>query len=113
MDQSYTELKQITDRVYGELAQGRRVRYRDEVVVLFERNGIRLRQRDGTLHDVTISIPTSVPDAIVVGLRYIKSDGTKTEDLFLFQQGNHIVTGYRGRLERRVREYAGTHKLDR
>lgn len=113
MDRSYLELKEITDRVYEELAQGIHISWKDEVIDLLERYGIRLRQKDGTLHQVNISIPTSVDNAIIIGLRYIKNNGSKIEDLFLFEQGKNIVTGYKGMLERIVMEYAGTHKLDR
>lgn len=113
MDQSYTELKEITDRVYEGQAEGKQINFAKDVVNLLGRYGIRLRQKDGILHQVNISIPTSVANAIVVGLRYSKSNGSKTEDLFLFQQGTSIVSGYKGRLEGIIREYSGTHKLNR
>ena len=99
--QSYFELKQITDKVYNEISQNRpQPYYAEEVVNLLARYKIILRQKDGVLHQVNISIPTSVSNAIVVGLRYIKNDGSKTEDLFLFQSNQPIITGYKGRLEK-------------
>lgn len=113
MDQSYKELKEITDRVYEANAQGRKVEWKEDVINLLAKYGIKLRQKDGILHQVNISIPRSVSNGIVVGLRYLKNDSTKTEDLFLFQEGQPIITGYKGKLERRLREYVDTHKLDR
>ena len=113
MDQSYTELKTITDRVYQSKRQGREMEWVGDVISLLSKYNIRLRQKDGALHQVTISYPTSVDSAIVVGLRYVKNDKSKTEDLFLFQQNKLIVMGYKGRLERKLHEYVGSHKLDR
>lgn len=113
MDQSYVELKKITDRVYETLAQDQQIDFTTDVTNLLGRYGINLRQRDDILHQVNISIPTSVNNAVVVGLRYIKKDGSKTEDLFLFQQNQSIIKGYKGRLEKIIKEYSGTHKLVR
>jgi hypothetical protein len=53
----------------------------------------------------------------VVGLRYIKMDGTYTEDHFVCSKNQasnlepvEIERYYKGKLERKFQEYKGTHK---
>lgn len=113
MDTSFTELKQITDEVYRKLEKtGKIIPYGSRVVALLNKYDIKLRQKDGKLAQINISIPKTV-QGIVVGLRYTKNDNTKTEDLFLFQEGQTIVAGYKGNLEKTLQEYKGSHKLQR
>lgn len=110
MDTSFEELKAITDAIYsGNIP----VDFHYQIIALLDRHGIGIRQDDGIDPKVTISHPTSQPGSMVVGLRYTKEDGSKTEDLFLFQPNQPIRPHYRGRLERIFPEYAGSHKLDR
>jgi hypothetical protein len=110
MDTSFEELKAITDAIYsGNIPAD----FHDQIIALLDSHGIGIRQDDGTDPKVTISHPTSLPGSMVVGLRYTKEDGSKTEDLFLFQPNQPIQPHYRGRLERIFPEYAGSHKLDR
>jgi len=49
---------------------------------------------------------------LVIGLRYIKKDGSFTEDLFEFQslKPNDISKYYKGKYENKRTEYRGTHK---
>lgn len=113
-DQPYQDLKRITDMVYAELARTvKLIAYGNNIKAIFLKYGISLRQKDGKLTQINISVPVSKKSAIVVGLRYIKKDGTKTEDLFLFEKGKKIVTGYKGLLEKLLPEYKNTHKLQR
>lgn len=79
-------------------------------VDLLKKYKIKLRKKDGKLHEVTFSIPKSKKNSIVLGFRYEKKDGSFSEDLFLFQEGKEIVQGYRGKLEKILPEYKGTHK---
>jgi hypothetical protein len=109
----FQELKQITDNVYLHLDRtGTIIPYGNAIKDLLLKHEIKLRNKDGKLNQINISIPKSKKKAIVVGLRYIKNDGSKTEDLFLFEEGKDIVAGYKGRLEKILPEYKGSHKLD-
>lgn len=104
--ESYPELKSITDAIYS----GKRIKFAKNVVEILSKHGIRLRQKDGKLHSVNISIPKSKTNTILVGLRYIKKDRTYTEDHFLFEQGRSITPFYKGKVEKTLLEYKGTHK---
>ena len=114
-DSSFTELKNITDRQYLELEQtGHTTQdFHNQIIDLLANHGIKIRQDDGTHPIITVSHPTSLKGSIVVGLRYTKRDGTKTEDLFLFQPGQNIQPYYKGKLENILTEYRGSHKLQR
>jgi hypothetical protein len=87
-----------------------------KIIPLLEKHGIRLRQKDGSLKQITLSIPTTKENAFVVGLRYIKNDGTFTEDHFLCEskgfvlKGEEIVHHPKRKLEDELQEYRGTHK---
>lgn len=88
-----------------------------DILDLLSRHGIKVRQDDGDLKQITVSIPTSIDNAFVIGLRYVKADGTRTEDHFLCQEDAdkngvpiEIEPQYKGRLEFRLPEYRGTHK---
>lgn len=82
------------------------------LIALLHNKGIQLRQDDGELKQLTVSRPTSVASAFVIGLRYQKRDGTPTEDLFSIERGRSIEHHYRGDLERKWPEYRGTHKQE-
>lgn len=110
MNDSFEKLKAITDKIYSGNPPSD---FHEKIVNLLAEYGIKLRQDDGSNPKITISHPTSLPGSMVVGLRYIKKKGTKTEDLFVFQQGQSIKAHYKGRLEKLFPEYAGSHKLDR
>ena len=110
MDTSFEKLKTITDQVYARQIPAD---FHEQIIELLARHGIRIRQDDGSDPKVTISHPTSQPGSMVVGLRYTKDDGSKTEDLFLFYPGHAIQAYYKGRLQRIFPEYDGSHKLDR
>ncbi|MDP2693105.1 MAG: hypothetical protein Q8O88_05710 [bacterium] len=112
MDTSFEELKVITDQVYS-IHSMNRIKFHQEIVDLLSRHGINLRNKNGSNPIVTISHPTSLPGSMVVGLRYTKLDGTKTEDHFLFQANVKIEKCYGKRLERLFHEYSGAHKLQR
>ena len=109
MENSYEELKLITDKYYTDwIVPGVNVfiellrKYRIETC----------KRKDGILYEVNFSIPKSVKDGIVVGFRYKKKDNSFSEDLFLFQKNKKIIKGYRGSLENSILvEYSETHKL--
>lgn len=106
MNEPYEELKAITDQYYTDWQMPKIGIFVD----LLNKYGINLRDKDGVLHEITFSVPKSINNALVLGVRYQKKDGTFSEDLFLFQKGNDVQRGYKGKLERTVPEYRGTHK---
>jgi hypothetical protein len=80
---------------------------------LLLQHDIRLRQDDGELVEINVSLPMSSESALVLGLRYQKRDETYTEDHFMFTQeaDGVVVTPYYGRaLARVLPEYRDTHK---
>lgn len=114
MDKSYSDLKRIADRAYEKLErEGHPGPFASRVLALLGKYDIKPRQKDGNLSQLNISIPSSVKNGVVVGLRYTKQNGTKTEDLFLFRADSPIAKGYKGNLEKILREYKETHKLQR
>ena len=64
-----------------------------------------------------LSKPTTIGNAFVIGLRYMKRDGTYTEDHFSCLKDREASLGtleiqphYRGQIEFNLPEYRGTHK---
>ena len=106
MENSYKEFKTITDKYYTDWQMPNICFF----VELLDRYGIKLRKNDGNLHEATFSVPKSINDALVLGIRYQKKDGTFSEDLFLFRKGKPIQKGYKGELEKIIPEYEETHK---
>ncbi len=106
MSDTYADVEAIWNRHIS----GDQSKTKDDVVALLARQGVRLRQDDGELRQVTVSKPTSVANAFVIGLRYHKNDGSQSEDLVLVEKGRPIEPHYRGSLERKLPEYQGTHK---
>lgn len=80
------------------------------VLDLLKDHRIRTRQDDGELRQITLSKPISVNSGFVIGLRYVKTDGTQTEDLFRVEDGQTIQSHYKGSLQKQWPEYGGTHK---
>lgn len=103
---SYFELKDYTDSVYA----GKNVFSGESVLNILLKYGIHIRNKDGILHRVNVSIPKSKRNNIVVGLRYRKNNGTHTEDHFLFEEEKPIQKYYKGKIEKVLFEYEGTHK---
>jgi hypothetical protein len=106
MNNPYEEFKRITDKYYTNWQMPDIGVFID----LLDQYGIKLRQKDGELHEATFSVPKSRKDAIVLGMRYQKKDGTFSEDLFLFEKGKSIKNGYQGKLEKILPEYKDMHK---
>lgn len=115
MDTSYDELKAIMDHQFAtrELTGHSTPDFHDLIIDLLDRHGRRIRQDDGQDPKVTFSIPQTDPTSFVLGLRYTKNNGTKTEDHFLFRRGEPIQYLSGKRLEKLMPEYSGTHKLQR
>ena len=79
MTDAYDEVEAIWNRHID----GDQSKTKDDIVTLLASQDIRLRQNDGELGQVTISKPTSIANAFVIGVRYHKNDGSQSEDLFL------------------------------
>lgn len=113
MNEPYSGLENIWNRLHtGEL-----VDIESGIRALLSRQGIKIRQNDGVLRQINLSIPKTIEDAFVIGLRYVKRDGTCTEDHFLCQKHMEpsasrlqIEPHYKKRLEFKLPEYRGTHK---
>ena len=106
MSDPYSDLEDIWNRHRG----GDKAITEKDILALLESQGIRIRRDDGDLKQLTVSKPTSVTSAFVIGLRYDKRDGTQTEDHFAFEKGRPVERHYRATLERKWPEYRGTHK---
>lgn len=105
-DKSYDELKAVLDQYYTDWKMpGMKV-----FLNILAKYGVRPRNKDGKLCEITFSIPKTVTDGIVLSLRYEKENESYSEDLFLFELGKPIQKGYRGALERVLPEYKDTHK---
>lgn len=98
------------ERIWNRCVEGARKNMETEILDLLKDQGIRIRQDDGELRQITLSKPSSVDSAFVIGLRYIKRDGTQREDLFPAEKGRPIEGCYKGSLEKRWPEYRQTHK---
>lgn len=109
---SFDELKAIMDPINSGVKLARSV-FHNQIIDLLASHGIRIRTDDGHSPEITVSYPKSLPGGIIIGLRYIKNNGTKTEDLFVFEQDQPIQVHYKGRLQKIFPEYAGSHKLQR
>jgi len=112
MNQIYSTLEYIWKRAHC----GESVDIESDIIGLLSRQNIKIRQIDGDLTQINISIPITIKNAFVIGLRYIKKDGTCTEDHFLCEK--YVVSStmqleiephYKARLEFRLHEYHGTH----
>lgn len=103
---SYEEIKAITDGIYA----GTITPQAHLFIEVLNKYGIKLREKDGKFLELTYSIPKSVQNSILIGIRYTKDDGTHTEDHFLFEQDKSIRRFYRNQIEKVLPEYKGMHK---
>ena len=91
MKDAFAEVESIWTRCI-ETAQKK---FDTDILALLKDQGIRIRQDDGDLKQLTLSKPTSVNSGFVIGLRYIKKDGSHTEDLFSVEQGQQVKSFYK------------------
>ena len=112
MNRTYSALETVWSRC---VAGGHHI-LESEVLHLLSEQDIKLRADNGELKQITISKPTTLRDSFVIGLRYSKRDGKLTEDHFLCRNQEsslepvEIERHYKGKLERELPEYKGTHK---
>ena len=71
------------------------------------------REDDGELLWTNLSMPESIGETIIVGLRYRKRDTTFTEDIFEIsaKNPNEVKAYYTGKYQKHCPEYKHTHKL--
>jgi hypothetical protein len=103
---SYFEIKKISDEMYA----GTRDHFAPDMRKIIEKYGSKLRPAPHLLHAMTFSIPTTIKNSFVVGVRYKKPNGVYTEDHFLFQKNGNMKVYSKNELERVLPEYKGTHK---
>ena len=103
---SYCEIKKISDAIYSGVGDS----FAPGMRKVIEKYGTKIRPNPHIPWAMTFSIPTSLKNAFVVGIRYKKPDGTFTEDHILFQRRRNIRVFSKSELERLLPEYKGTHK---
>jgi len=111
MNNTHSTLEGVWNRYFA----GERQTLASSTLCLLSALGIKIRTDDGELKQVTISKPTTIENAFVVGLRYLKNDATYTEDHFVCRKNRAPVLEpieryYKGKLERKFKEYKDTHK---
>lgn len=106
MESKYETIKNLHQRV-SEFGKAELLKM---VPNLLESWGIKSHVDDGVLSQINISNPEN--GILVIGLRYIKNNGTFTEDIFEVNSSNpnDIPKYYKGKYERERSEYKGTHK---
>ena len=110
----YDELKICSDEYYANQTKKNSRAVFAKAVELLQNQGIRLRPANHTIANKTFSIPISRENCFVIGVRYVKPDGTHTEDHFLFEEGETEIkkgSGKKKWLEELLSEYKGSHKL--
>jgi hypothetical protein len=105
MDDPFRELKKIVDECY----KTQEVVFAKEAIQILNKNGIKLRQRNGSPVQANISFPNDSSTSIMLGIRYVKEDKSNAEDLFLFAENKEIQPFYKGKAEKLFPEYKGTH----
>lgn len=107
---TFHDLKAFTDAYYEGSIPKRKVF--SEAYKLLGKYNIKLRQKDGKDPKITVSIP-SKGSVIVIGIRYTKLSGRKTEDHFIFRPNENLYKCKGKELERIFSEYNGSHELQR
>lgn len=109
---AFENLKNYTDRFYAsELKEKEKIIAIKKAYEILSNSGIKLRQDDGSNPILTISVPEK-GNVLVIGIRYIKKDKTKTEDHFVLFPKRDIYQCDAKEIEKLFPgEYLGVHKL--
>lgn len=110
----YDELKICSDNYYANQTNNNGKAVFTKAVELLQNQGTSLRPSNHKIVNKTFSIPISKKNCFVFGVRYMKPDGTYTEDHFLFEEGKTKIekgSGKKKWLEKILPEYKGAHKL--
>jgi hypothetical protein len=103
---AYAWLKPITDEAQAGTLQP----WSPKVVELLESYGIKTDRLKDVKIQANVSFPTSIKgNAIAVGFRHAKADGSFAEDLFVFEENVGLTSYYHGSQEEALPEYADTH----
>ncbi len=104
----FEELKIKSDACYAGLISPREIFVRAfELLRIFDPK-FKLRQDDGKPFKLNFSVPQTLNDSLVVGIRYRKRNGSHREDHFVFTR-SEITKFYGNDLEKNAKEYQGTH----
>ena len=104
----FEELKIKSDAYYAGRALQRTIFERAfELLNIFDPK-FKPRQNDGKLFQLNFSVPKTMKDSLIVGIRYLKRNGSHREDHFIFTR-SEIVKCYRNNLEKMSPEYKGAH----
>lgn len=109
----YLKLKRASDKFYKNQTSINQSNVFKVAIQLLQDENIKLRP-NAQLVQKNFSIPQSITDCIVIGLRYQKEDMTFTEDHYLFEDGIDYIQKGNGKkkwLEKKLKEYSGAHKL--
>jgi hypothetical protein len=119
MEDSYIRIKSIFDREVkqkGFMTMPNTISFSvktsqfNEFVQILGADNIKPRQKDELPRRATLSIPTSKECTLVLGLRYQKKDDTYTEDAYIIEPEKKIWYLNKGKIEKYMPEYKGTHK---
>jgi hypothetical protein len=81
-----------------------------ECIQILNDCGRNLRGKDGVPKRATLSIPISIKDIFVLGIKYQKRNDTLTEDHFTFEPDKPPEPYYKGKMQKLLTEYKDTHK---
>lgn len=104
---AYDELRAITDAVYGDKLQ--KPEAFTKAYAILEKNGIKLRSKDGKGPVMTLSPPDD--NTLVMGVRYVKNDGRTTEDHFIFKRDTDVYKCKGKEINKILPQYKGSHEL--
>lgn len=104
---SYSELRAITDAVYG--GKMEKTDAFKKAYALLDKNGIRLRDKDGQAPVMTLSPPDD--NTLVMGIRYLKDSGRTTEDHFIFRRDTDLYRCKGKEIDKILPKYKGSHEL--
>jgi len=105
--QSYTELRTITDAVYGGLME--KAEAFTQAYALLGKYGVQLRSKDGK--DPKMTLSPADDNTLVIGIRYLKQSGRTTEDHFIFVRGANLYKCKGREIDKILPQYKGSHEL--
>ena len=107
-EDAYEELKIITDAAQA----GTLSPWSPAVTKLLTAYGINVTRKKGMKVEATLSFPESKANTMAIGIRHMKEDGSFAEDMFLFEKGVGLTKLYKGKQEKLMPEYKGTHHAE-
>lgn len=106
----FEELKKVSDACYlGQIESGSVFAKALELIKISDPK-FKTRQDNGEPFQLNFSVPKSLENALVVGIRYRKVNGDNREDHFVFTR-KKVIKCYGKKLEGVASEYKGAHTL--